>query len=181
MHLQLYQKITHFQALHSTIWRLEHLVQKEQEELHEVLSVLEVKGITEVLAPLIVQKRVEWYKPYQVYWQQWPSPASIPLPDSPPASSPVPCWLPTLSPQSPIPSPKLLSSYHMAPSHQPDVVQCDGCNEKGHILEKCTHDYGWHLDTETYTPIPYGEKMTVPCYSGWALVLESKKTGKSSA
>ena len=78
MHLQLYQKITHFQALHSTIWRLEHLVQKEQEELHEVFSVLEVKGITKVLAPFIIQKRVEWYRPYQVYQWQWCSPALIP-------------------------------------------------------------------------------------------------------
>ena len=63
-HPQLYQQITHFQALDCTIQCLEHLVQKEQEELHKVFSVLEVEGITKVLAPLIVYKQD---KPYQVY------------------------------------------------------------------------------------------------------------------
>ena len=66
-HPQLYQQITHFQALDCTIRCLEHLVQKEQEELHKVFSVLEVEGITKFLAPLIVYKQVEQYKPYQVY------------------------------------------------------------------------------------------------------------------
>ena len=69
----------------------------------------------------------------------------------------------------------------MAPSHQTDIVRCEGCDENGHVLEKCTHDYSWHPDTKTYTPIPYGEKTMVPHYSGWTPVLELKKTGKSSA
>ena len=66
-HPQLYQRIAHFQALDQTIQCLEHLVQKEQEELHKVFLVLEVEGITQVLAPLIICKRTKRYKPYRVY------------------------------------------------------------------------------------------------------------------
>ena len=68
----------------------------------------------------------------------------------------------------------------MAPSHQPNIVHCEGCDEEEHILEKYTHNYRWHPDMETYTPIPYGEKMSVPQYSGWTPVLVLEKTGKSS-
>ena len=50
-HPQLYWQIAHFHTLDQTIWRLECLVQKEQEELHKVFLVLEVEGITEVLVP----------------------------------------------------------------------------------------------------------------------------------
>ena len=87
-HPQLYQWITHFQALNCTIQCLECLVQKEQEELHQVFSVLEVKGITK--APLIVCKRVKWHKPYQVYWHWCRSPTLIPLLNSPPVPSLIP-------------------------------------------------------------------------------------------
>ena len=178
-HPQLYQWIAHFQALDQTIQCLECLVQKEQEELHKVFSVLEVEGITEVLAPLIVQKRTKWYRPYKVYRRWWPSPTSIPLPDSPPIPSLIPSRPPTPSPKLPLPSLKLLSSYHTASSQPPVVIRCKGCDEEGHVLEKCTHNYRWHPDTETYMPIPYGEKMTIP-HSGWTPVLVLEKTGKSS-
>ena len=178
-HPQLHWWITHFQYINHTIQHLKHLLQKEQEELHKVFSMLEVEGVTKVLAPLIIRKRVKWYKSYQVYQRRWWSPTSIPLPDSPPVQSPIPSHLPTPSPKSPVPSPKSLSSYHTAPSQQHNVVWCKGCNEDGHILEKCIHNYCWNPDTKTYTPIPYREKMTVPCYSGWTPVLELKKTGKS--
>ena len=66
-HPQLYQQIAHFQSLDCTIQHLEHLLQKEQGELHKVFPILEVERVTEVLALLIVQKKVERYKPYQVY------------------------------------------------------------------------------------------------------------------
>ena len=46
--------------------------------------------------------------------QALPSLSTIPLPNSPPTSSPIPCQPLTLSLQSPIPSPKSLFSYHMA-------------------------------------------------------------------
>ena len=115
-----------------------------------------------------------------VYHCQWPSPTLIPLPDSPPIPSPVPSQPPTPSPKPPLPSSKSLSSYHTALSQPPVVVHCEGCNEEEHILEKCTHNYCWHLDTETYMPIPYGEKTTVPC-SGWTPVLVLKETGMSLA
>ena len=182
-HPQLYQWIAHFQSLNQTIRQLECLLQKEQEELHEVFSVLEMEGITEVLAPLIVHKRVKRYKPYQVYWCWWQLPTSIPLPESPPAPVPIPSCPKTPSPKSPKPSQKSksLSSYHMAPSWQDKVIWCEGCDKEGHVLEKCTHDYQWHPDTKTYTPIPYREKTTILRYSGWAPVLELKKAGKSSA
>ena len=153
---------------------------KEQEELRKVFSVLEGEGITEVLAPLIIHKKTEWYKPYRVYCHQQPSPTSIPLPDSPPTHSPIPSRPPTPSPKSPLTSPKPLLSYHMAPSHQPDIICCEGCDKEGHILVNCTHNYLWHPDTETYTLIPYREKTTVPC-SGWTLVLVLGKTGESLA
>ena len=181
-HPWLYQQIAHFQSLDWTIQCLERLLQKEQEKLHEVFSVLEREGITELLVPLIVHKRVERYKPYQVYQCWWQSPASIPLPESPPAPIPIPSCLQTPSPKSPKPSQKSkpLSSYHMAPSWQDKVIWYGGCDEEGYMLEKCTHNYQWHPDTETYTLIPYGEKTTVPCYSGWTPVLESRKAGKSS-
>ena len=185
-HPQLYQWIAHFQALDHTIWHLEHLVQEEQEELHEVFSVLEVKGITEVLAPLIFCKRVEWYKPYQVYWQWQLSPTSIPLPDSPPVPSPIPSQPPTLSPKSPTPSPKSLSSYHTAPTlpspPNPDKVHCKGCDKVRHLLLKCGHNYCYNPVLDTYTPIPYDEEAR-PCYPGWAPIEipKSKKTGKSLA
>ena len=121
-HPQLYWHIAHFQSLDHTICCLKYIIQKEQEELHEVFSVLEMEGIMEVLAPLIVQKRVKQYKPYQVYrWWQW-SPSSIPFPDSPPIPSPVSSWPPTPSPKSLV-SPqksKSLSSYHTTPSQQPN-------------------------------------------------------------
>ena len=170
-----------FKLLDWTIQHLECLVQKEQEELYEVFLVLEVERITEVLSPLIICKRTEQYKPYRVYHCWRLSPSLIPLPDSPLVHSLIPSWPPTPSLKLPLASPKSLSSYHMAPSHQPNIVHCESCNEEGHILEKCTHNYRWHPDMETYTPIPYGEKTTVPWYSGWTLVFVLEKTGKSLA
>ena len=101
------------------------------------------------------------------------------LPDSPPTPSPAPS-------QPPTPSPKLLSSYHTAPlSPHPlesEDVCCEGCDEIGHLLEKCGHNYCYNPFLDTYTPILYGEKAK-PCYPGWAPVvfLESEKTGKPSA
>ena len=43
-----------FQSLDRTIRHLEHIIQKTQEELHDLFHVMESEGIVEALAPLII-------------------------------------------------------------------------------------------------------------------------------
>ena len=147
---------------------MEHLLQKQQEEIHKLFSILKLEGVVEVLAPLIIQKQVEWYKPYQVYWWQWWSQSlwSIPLPD---------------------PALKSFSSYHTAsplfPPSESGKICCLGCNKTGHLLQQCKYNYHWNYVFDRYVAISYGElKRTYYHPSNDADIHpELKKTRKSSA
>jgi len=53
-HGDLYCQYAMFQSLDCTICCLEYIVQKTQEELHDLFHVMESEGIVEALAPLII-------------------------------------------------------------------------------------------------------------------------------
>jgi hypothetical protein len=140
---------------------------------------MQTEGITEALAPLIVRKRVERYRPYQVYRRR--SPRNIPLPDSPIPSRPA----------SPIPASS--SSYHTAspgfPPLEPGEIRCLGCGENGHLMERCDHDYVWDATVDRYVAIPHGKQVERQFNTGAYLdefpkrttIWDKKKSRKSSA
>ena len=135
----LYQGFTMFQSLDHTIRQLEKVVNKTQEDLHEVFKLLEGEGITAALAPLILWKHAQRYHPYRRSNLQSQSPTSPPDTGSQ-----------SLSPYSQEGGDP--SSFHTAPSTP--SPQCTGCGEDGHELNQCKRDYHYNVEEDHFDPLP---------------------------